>query len=162
MERERSGGYNIGLELALFGGAIGLCVITSPIWIPVLAYRSLKDAHYSVTNFKYRDDSNVVNYPLPDDLHDLEMIHSLHPVNWTRLNVGEVELNSGKKAVYSVVHVRDIPPRGNTFIDMEGYRLNARKVRRFSSEIQEEIASEIEEKLFSFGYPIRFGILCCE
>ncbi len=135
------------ISLGIIG--TGLAVITSPVWLPIKAYRSLAD-------LRYKKDKKVINYPVHDDLMDLERRRELKRVGapqWIRTNVNEINLNSGKTAVYSVIlsdNVLSCDDSGHPkreFIQIEGYRLNSRKIKRFDKLESEKTTPEVMEKL---------------
>jgi len=134
---------DVGIMVGVGAVVTGAQVVTFPFWGPIKAYQFLRD-------LKYRKNENVVNYPFVDDFYDLEVRRGLKRTGapqWIRTSVGEVNLNSNQTAVYSIVLSDNLPYPYREFIQIEGKRLNSRKVMRFDKTEREKVVAEIKEKL---------------
>lgn len=139
---------NVGVIAGAGTLALGLWAVTSPVWLPFAIYNSLKTGYHSLRDLKYKKDENVVNYPVAEDIMDFEsrMLIRGSP-NWTRGGVGEVELDSGQIAVYSSIFSRNFSPSSANSIEIDGYKLNPRKVKRVPKDEKEKVIGEVRQKL---------------
>ena len=121
-------------------------------------------------------DYGTMNYPSPDDLFELEErmhlkeIGAIHSGScWVRTQVGEVFLQSGRTAVYSVIMVHDSstprtrPTPRTESIQIEGYKTGffGRKVRKFADNEGEAVTEEVRRKLESRYDMARFERVHC-
>ena len=98
---------------------------------------------------KLTEIDDIIRYPLPEDLSELVLRRGLRSApKWIRTDVREIKLDSGETAVYSVILSQAILPEQYS-IEIEGYKLNRKKVKRFPEEREKDVISEVREKLES-------------
>lgn len=104
---------------------------------------------------------DTIRYPQADDISDLDMRIALRGPPWIRTEIGEVVLNSNKIAVYSLILVHGPRPPRKEMVQIEGYKLNRRKVKRFDEDEKEKATSEIREKIQGNYNMKRFERIYC-
>ena len=128
-----------GFDIVMLGGAIAVNIITLPVSVPIFIYKSLRD-------LKYKNDKSVIGYPSADDWSDLDARMSVRGPPWIRTGVEEIPLDSRRTAVYSLIASHATLPE-TRFVQIEGYKLNSRYVRRFPRQEGNSIIDEVSRKL---------------